>query len=174
VDINNDGFISFLEYLLLHYKVMILNEFYKRYEIPVVEDLSNDGIGIANVGFKLVDELLTMPAGMNPQIEAAIDEFMEKKKKREERIKELTEKAELGGVKAMAAKQELAILLAGDDTEMNRVELTLQAAKRKAAKNRGSVILADMAAKEAAAKAQEKAEAKARMAAKMAMFQGGK
>jgi hypothetical protein len=172
VDINNDGFISFLEYLLLHYKVMILEEFYKHYEIDCVEDLSNDGIGVSNVGFKLVDELLTMPAGLNPQIEAAIDEFMEKKKEREEKIKVLTEKAEKGGVKGLAAKQELTIILSGDDTEMNRVELTLQAAKRKAAKNRGSVLLADMAAKEAAEQAQKKAEAKARMDAKKAMFEG--
>eukprot|EP00615_Pteridomonas_danica_P017040 CAMPEP_0114383206 /NCGR_PEP_ID=MMETSP0102-20121206/4592_1 /TAXON_ID=38822 ORGANISM="Pteridomonas danica, Strain PT" /NCGR_SAMPLE_ID=MMETSP0102 /ASSEMBLY_ACC=CAM_ASM_000212 /LENGTH=406 /DNA_ID=CAMNT_0001539205 /DNA_START=21 /DNA_END=1241 /DNA_ORIENTATION=- len=172
VDINNDGFISFLEYLLLHFKVMILQEFYKHYEIDCVEDLTNDGIGIANVGYKLVDELLTMPAGMNPQIEAAIDEFMEKKKERENKIKELQEKADKGGVKGMAAKQELAIIMSGDDTEMNRVELTLQAAKRKAAKNRGSVILADMAAKEAAEKAKAKEEARARMAAKKAMFEG--
>ena len=42
---------------------------------------------------------------MPGKIEAAIDEFMEKKKQREARIKELSEKAEAGGVKGMAAKQ---------------------------------------------------------------------
>jgi hypothetical protein len=171
VDINNDGYISFLEYLLLHYKVMILTEFYKRYEIDVVENLDNDGIGVGNVGYKLVDELLCMPQGLNPQIEAAIDQFMEKKKEREDRITNLETTAVKGGVKGMAAKQELTILLSQDDTEMNRVELTLQAAKRKAAKNRGSMILADMAAKEAAEKAAEKAAAKARMDAKRAAFE---
>ena len=69
VDINNDGQISFIEYLLLHYKVMILTEFYKRYELSPVEDLSNDGIGVIDVGHKLVDELLTMPKGMDPALE---------------------------------------------------------------------------------------------------------
>ena len=173
VDINNDGWISFLEYLLLHYKVMILSEFYKRYEIAAVEDLTGDGIGVTGVGYKLVDELLTLPKGLNPQIEAAIEEFMEKKKQREDRIKMLSAKAELGGVKGLAAKQELTILESGDETEMNRVELTLQAAKRKAAKYRGSVVLADLAAKEAAEAARKKLENKARMDARRAMFQGG-
>jgi hypothetical protein len=78
------------------------------------------------VGFKLVDEVNNMPAGLNPAIEAAIEEFMEMKKQREERIRLLTEKAEKGGVKGLSAKQELAILESGDSTEMNRVELTLQ------------------------------------------------
>jgi hypothetical protein len=100
---------------------------------------------------------------------------MTTKKAREQKIKDLTAKAEAGGVKGMAAKQELTILEnAGDETELNRIELTLQAAKRKASKNRGDVVLADLAAKEAAAVALAKAEAKARMDAKRAMFEGGK
>jgi hypothetical protein len=127
VDINNDGWISFLEYLCLHYKVMILTEFYKRYQIDPVEDLTtNDGVGVVGVGHKLVDEVLTLPKGMNPEIEAAIEEFMEQKKLKEKRIAELKANAEAGGVKGMAAKQELVILESGDETETNRVELTLQ------------------------------------------------
>lgn len=171
VDIDSDGYITFIEYLLLHYKVMILTEFYKRYEIEPDEDLSQDGVGLANVGYKLVDELLHMPIGMNPQIEAAIEAFMERKKAREERIQLLTLKAEAGGVKGLSAKQELTILESGDDTELNRIELTLQAAKRKAAKQHGSAMLADLAAKEAKQQALEKEKKKARMNAKRAMFE---
>ncbi len=45
VDINMDDRISFLEYLLLHYKGMILREYYKRHKMTPEEDLSNDAIG---------------------------------------------------------------------------------------------------------------------------------
>jgi len=173
VDINRDGRISFLEYLMLHYKAMILTEFYKRYEIDGVEDLTNDGIGITGVGYKLVDELLSMPAGLSPQIEAALEEFTESQRAREARIKELQDKAEKGGVKGMAARQELVILESGDDTETRRIELTLQAAKRRAAKNQGSQFLSQLEAKEEQDALKAKAEAKARMDARRAMFQGG-
>ena len=40
VDINSDGRISFIEYLILHYKAMILGEYYKRHEKEPLEDLS--------------------------------------------------------------------------------------------------------------------------------------
>eukprot|EP00954_Amorphochlora_amoebiformis_P017703 1320820-Amorphochlora_amoeboformis.AAC.1 len=46
IDLNSDGRICFIEYLLLHYKAMILKAYYKRKEIPIVEDLSRDGIGV--------------------------------------------------------------------------------------------------------------------------------
>ena len=175
VDIDNDGFINFTEYLLLHYKPMILAEYYKRHETEPEEDLSNDCIGLVGVGNKLVEELLTLPKGLNPAIEAALEEFTENKKAREAKIKALEEKAAAGGVKGMAAKQELVILESGkDDTEMNRIEITLNAAKRKAAKHRGSVVLAQNRKAEEDAAEKLKAEKKAKMAAKMAMFGGGK
>jgi hypothetical protein len=112
---------------------------------------------VVGVGHKLVDELLAFPSGGNPEIEAAIEEFMQHKQELEEvrlgaeaagsarvhcvhhacscvcawvcaqRVRELEGKAAAGGVKGLAAAQELAILTAGkDDTELNRIELTLQ------------------------------------------------
>jgi len=178
VDINNDGNIAFIEYLLMHFKVMILNEYYKRYEefypSGPEEDLSNDGVGLTGIGHKLVDELLTLPKGMNPQLTAAIESFTEAKKAREAKIKALQAKADKGGVKGMAAKQELTIMESEDSTEINRVELTLQAAMRRADKRRGSQALNEQKAKaeaELRAKAEEK---KARLAAKRAMFEGKK
>jgi len=171
VDINNDGMISFAEYLLLHYKVMILTEFYKRYELEPEEDLSNDGIGVVNVGHKLVDELLTMPKGMSPQLEAAIESFTEEKKAREKKIAALQKKAEAGGVKGMAAKNELIILEQGDQTEINRLELTLMAAKRRANRRRGSQILEEQKKKAEEELKKKHAEQRARMAAKRAMFE---
>lgn len=139
------------------------------------------------MGYKLVDELLTLPRGLSPQLEAAMESFTEQNKVRRfyvlssvgfevgvrrrgfgfvhsalprllkyslccvsfcsctfpysfcclyaalchsqakaAKVKELTTKAEKGGVKGMAAQNELIILEKGDMTETNRLELTLQ------------------------------------------------
>ena len=60
---NNDR-ITLLEYLLLHYKPMILSEFYKRNGTPSSEQksTSNGAVGVTGVGFELLDELFTFPA----------------------------------------------------------------------------------------------------------------
>jgi hypothetical protein len=176
VDIDSDGRITFLEYLLLHYKPLILTAFAKRYGVPVAEDLSAGGVGVVGVGHKLVDELLTFPSGGNPEIEAAIEEFMQHKEQLEEHARDLEAKAAAGGVKGLAATQELAILSAGkDDTELNRIELTLQAALRKARKaapNSGEAELNTRLAAEAAAAASAAEEKRAAMEQRMAMFGG--
>ncbi len=109
VDINSDGRISFIEYLILHYKAMILGEYYKRHEKEPLEDLSLDGVGITEVGAKLLEELFSMPAGLSPQLEEALETFAAEKKARQKKVDALTAKAEAGGVKGMAARQELRI-----------------------------------------------------------------
>ena len=38
-------------------------------------DLSNDGVGITGVGDKLVEELFTIPKGMDPALEARLDDW---------------------------------------------------------------------------------------------------
>ncbi|KAK7230503.1 hypothetical protein SO694_0017707 [Aureococcus anophagefferens] len=130
VDMNSDGQISFIEYLILHYKAMILKDSSQRAEA-----------------------------------------FADEKKKREAKIKELTAKAEKGGVKGMAAKQELVILESGDKTEMNRIELTLNAAKRKANKQSGEDALKKEKEKQAAELKKAAEAKKAKMKARMAMFE---
>ena len=77
----------------------------------------------------------------------------------------------VAGLKGMAAKNELIILEKGDMTEMNRIELTLDAAKRRAEKRRGSEVLAQQkkAAEDELKKAHEAQRAK--MAARRAMFE---
>jgi len=45
IDLDNNDRIAFTEYLLLHFKVMILKEYYKRHQKSPEEDLSRDGIG---------------------------------------------------------------------------------------------------------------------------------
>ena len=44
---------------------MILGEYYKRHEKEPLEDLSLDGVGITEVGAKLLEELFSMPAGLS-------------------------------------------------------------------------------------------------------------
>ena len=89
IDLNNDGQICFVEMLLLLYKTMILGEYYKRLELEPEEDLSGDGVGLVGVGDKLVSELLALPKGLNPQLEAAIESFTEQKRARETKMSEL-------------------------------------------------------------------------------------
>jgi len=148
VDLDNNNRICFVEYLLLHYKGMILKEYYKRTGEPIKEDLSRNGIGVVGVGHKLLDELFTLPIGLDPELEKAIEEFTALKKARENKLKDLTEKAAIGGVKGLQAANEIKQLEAQDTTEMNKMEVTLNAAKKRAAKNSGEVALQQKKKKE--------------------------
>lgn len=174
VDLNKDGKISFTEYLLLHYKVMILKEFYKRHESTPVEDLSNDGIGLTGVGQKLLEELLTMPEQMSKELELAIESFAQTKRDREAKVKSFEEKVKLGGIKGMAAQNELEQLQKQDMTELNRIELTLSAAKRKCAKaGTGGDDLLKKQQEEMDAEAKAATEAnRANLKARMGAFEG--
>eukprot|EP01094_Clydonella_sp_ATCC50884_P030361 TRINITY_DN989_c0_g1_i1.p2 TRINITY_DN989_c0_g1~~TRINITY_DN989_c0_g1_i1.p2 ORF type:complete len:268 (+),score=105.16 TRINITY_DN989_c0_g1_i1:34-804(+) len=141
IDLDMNDRIAFLEYLCLHYKAMILQEYYKRHQQEPEEDLSNDGIGITGVGPKIMEELFTMPAGLSPELEAAIEEFYAQKRARQAQMDSLRAKADAGGVKGMTAKNELAQMEGADTTEMNRMELTLEAAKKRAMKTSGEEAL---------------------------------
>jgi hypothetical protein len=66
VDLNADNRISFIEYLLLHFKSMILREYYERTKESEEEDLSDGAIGLLGVGMKLLDQLFTQPVGLDP------------------------------------------------------------------------------------------------------------
>ena len=57
VDVNGDGRCSFIEFLLLNYKVLILGDYFKRKGMEPDVDLSSDGIGLTGVGDRLVEEL---------------------------------------------------------------------------------------------------------------------
>jgi hypothetical protein len=156
--------------MLLHFKVMILQEYYKRTGETCREDLSKGGIGITGVGYKLLEELYTFPIGLDPELERAIEEFTAKKKAREAKVRELTEKAAQGGVKGLAAKNEIDQMEAQDTTEMNRLEITLNAAKKRSAKSSSEVALQQKKKAEEAEKKKKDEEQKARLKAKAAMF----
>jgi len=171
IDLDNNKAISFIEYLCLHYKVMILIEFYKRTETKPVEDLTNDGVGVVGVGEKILDELFYPKVGLPPELIEAIEAFTAKKKELEARRKDLESKAAQGGVKGNAAANELAQLDASDKTAMNRQEVTLDAARRKAMKTSSDVALDKKKKEEEAARKKAEEDARARMAERKKAFE---
>ena len=100
---------------MLHYKFMILTEYYKRLQKTPEEDLGTDAVGVVGVGEKLLDELFTLPIGLDPALEKvffffgetiiiyfwntyliflqAIEDFTATKREREKKMKTLEEKA---------------------------------------------------------------------------------
>merc|ERR1712063_49200 len=170
IDIDNNDRITFIEYLLLHYKAMIITEYYKRTGESNPYDLSQDGIGVTGVGQILLDELFTLPLGLEPALAKAIEEYTSTKKARETQMKTLSEKAAAGGVRGMAAKNELEQLEAQDSTDMNRLELTLNAAKKRAAKKSGEEAVRDRKAQEEAAAKAKAEESRAKLKARAALW----
>ena len=73
---------------------MILEEYYKRTGEKCNVDLSRGG-----VGRELLDELFTMPSGLPPELERALEELTAAKKKRAAFLDDLKQKASAGGVK---------------------------------------------------------------------------
>ena len=49
IDLDKNGRIGFTEYLLLHYKIMVLTEYFKRHEMSPTVSLEDDGIGLKGV-----------------------------------------------------------------------------------------------------------------------------
>ncbi len=173
IDIDANGRISFIEYLLLHYKVMILQAYYKRHKKPVAEDLSRGGAGVVGVGSKLVEELFHIPLNLDPAIVEALEQLTKKKKAREKKISKLTKKVAKGGVAGKAAQAELDQLMSQDGTEINRIEVTLKAARKKnlkTAKTASRALAAEKTIVEKAKKAERKKKRDA-FAARAAMFQ---
>jgi hypothetical protein len=140
IDLDNNKRIAFLEYLLLHFKFMILHEYFKRLEKQPTMKLTteNDVVGLTGVGLQLLDELFTLPTQLPPELVEALEKFTATIRTRENRTKELREKAAQGGVKGMAAQNEMIQMEKEDTTDLNRLELTLNAAKKKAQKTPSS------------------------------------
>lgn len=90
---------------------MVLRAYYKRHEKPVEEDLSKDGVGVVGVGQKLLEELFTLPLGLDPKLIKAIEEFTAKKRAREKKMSSLEKKAAKGGVLGKAARNEIEQML---------------------------------------------------------------
>lgn len=171
VDLDKNDKICFIEYLLLHYKIMILKAYFARHKIEPTVSLENEGVGLTGVGAFLLEELFTVPIGCDPAVTKAIEEFMAKQRERNALINELEKKIAQGGVKGLTAKNELFQLESQDKTEMNRVELTLQAAKRRSSKNSGEVALQKAKEQEEFERQQKLQESRNKLAARAAAFE---
>jgi len=173
IDLDNNNRIAFIEYLLIHFKVMVLTEFYKRHEVPPVEDLTDDGVGVVGVGDKLLEELFEPKSGLPAELVAAIEEFTAKKREKEKKLKDLEAKAAAGGVKGAAATNELSQLHASDKTELNRLEITLNAAKRKASKGSSDAALEAKKKKEEDERKKAEEEARQKMVERKKLWEQG-
>jgi hypothetical protein len=134
VDMNGDGRTSFIEYLLLHFKINILEEYFKRKGTAPDVDMGNDGVGLTGVGDRLIEELFAPPAGLDPELEKLMAEFSLMHASREKEIHDLEAVVADGGVKGMAAKNKLDSLKKEDQTSMHAVEAKIAAAIKKAIK----------------------------------------
>jgi hypothetical protein len=173
IDLNQDGRISLTEYFLLHYKGMILSEYFKRHNIAPTVSLENNAIGVTSVGDFLVEELFTFPIGLDPALQKAIDEFLASKKQKEEKIKNLQQKAALGGVKGLTAQAELLQIGAQDQTGENRVEITLKAAQRRSSGVSAEQTLKQKQELEEKSQLEKRRASRAALAAKAAQFEKG-
>eukprot|EP01091_Cochliopodium_minus_P006728 TRINITY_DN16724_c1_g1_i1.p1 TRINITY_DN16724_c1_g1~~TRINITY_DN16724_c1_g1_i1.p1 ORF type:complete len:268 (+),score=100.44 TRINITY_DN16724_c1_g1_i1:52-855(+) len=172
IDLDQNKRIAFIEYMLLHFKVMILKEYYKRLDKtpPMKLDNETSAVGLVGVGDQLLDELFTLPIGLPPELVEAIEKFTETVRTKENRLKDLREKSKQGGVKGMTAQNEIVQMEKEDKTDLNRLELTLNAAKKKAAKNTGEQALNEKKKQEEEEKKQKELESKNRLKEKAKLW----
>lgn len=76
-----------------------------------------------------------------------------------------------GGVKGLAAQNELEQMSREDLTDFNRIEITLNAAKRRAGKNSGEVALQHKKRQEEELRKAEMRQSRERLAARAAAFE---
>jgi len=169
VDVDNNGRTSFIEYLLLHYKIMILESYYRRKGVDPEVELKDDGVGLVGVGDQLILELYSPALGMDPELEKMMRDFAVHKKTRETKIAELEAIIAQGGVKAMATKAELEKVTAENGSELNHLEAKIKASTKKA-ELAAEKMLADKQAAAAAADADAKGGSRGKLAEKSAAF----
>lgn len=169
VDVNQDGRTSFIEYLILHFKIMILEEFFARKgEAPDV-DLTNNGVGLTGVGERLIEELFAPPQGVDPELEKMMKDFAANRAAKQKEIADLEAVVAAGGVKGMSAKSTLDNLLKEDTSALNAIEARIAAAIKKTEKKTNEEV--ERREKEAADKvAEEQARHKGGLADKTAAF----
>jgi hypothetical protein len=134
VDVDANGMLSCAEFLLINYKITVLKEHFARLGEPVPSgvDVAGDGIGVLGYGSVLVEELFSVPQGVDADLEKAMHDYQVEHEKNEAKIKSLQEKVAKGGVAGLAAKNELEQLKQVDQTGLHAVEARIQAAIKKA------------------------------------------
>jgi len=169
VDVAKSGKCSLIEFLLLHYKVMILQSYFRRIGVEPDVDLSTDGVGLVGVGERLVMELYSPPLGLDPVLEKLMKDFAISHAEKEKKIKDLEAVIAAGGVKAMSAKTEFEKLTSTNDSEWHHIEAKINAATKKAAAA-AEKLLAEKEAARVAADDDKKAASKGGLASKTGAF----
>jgi len=169
VDVDSSGRTTFIEYLLLHYKIMILESYYRRKGIEPEVELKDDGVGLVGVGDQLILELYSPPLGLDPELEKMMKDFAIHKKTREAKIAELEAIIAQGGVKAMATKAELEKITAENSSDLNHLEAKIKASTKKA-EVAAEKMLAEKQAAAAATAAAGGATSRGNLAEKSAAF----
>lgn len=169
VDVNGDGRTSFIEYLVLHFKIMILEEFFARKSEAPDVDMDNNGVGLTGVGERLIEELFAPPQGVDLELEKMMKEFAITRAARAKEIAGLEEIVAAGGVKGMSAKTTLDSLKKEDTSALNAIEARIAAAIKKTEKKTHEEV--ERREAESAAKiADEIAKHKGGLASKTAAF----
>lgn len=154
VDVNQDGRTSFIEYLVLHFKLMILEEFFARKEVEPDVDMTQGGVGLTGVGERLIEELFAPPQGVDPELEKMMRDFALSQQTRAAEIAALEEVVAAGGVKGMGANTKLEALKKEDGSALNLIEARIASAIKKAEKKTSE----EVARREAEAAAAVEAE----------------
>jgi len=169
VDIDGTGRITFIAYILIHYKIMILTSYYNRNGVEPEVELKGDGVGLVGVGDQLILELYSPPLGMDPELEKMMRDFAVHKKTREAKIAELEAIIAQGGVKAMATKAELDKLTSENTSDLNHLEAKIKASTKKA-EVASEKMIAEKEAARAAASADAAGGSRGKLAEKSAAF----
>lgn len=169
VDLDNNKRISFIEYLLLHYKVMILTEYYKRMEIPCPHDLSKGGIGVSGVGFELLDELFYIPSSLPGALAQALEELTEQKKARAAIMKKLQSESGMGVKGGLAAAKLAQMVAEPTPIDQLKTEARINSALRKGPKSAGAQ-LEEQKKKEKAAEAAKRRASRNKLAEKAKLW----
>lgn len=173
IDIDSNGRICFIEYLLLQYKGMILNDYYARTGVAHKHDLSKGGRGVSGVGYELLDELFNIPSSLPPELVRALEELTAQKKAREAEMAQLAATAKAGGVKGGVAAQQLAAMqVEGLSEDMKRTEAKINSALRKCGKNSADKELQKKKEAEDKAAKEKAAQSKAALKSKAALWEG--
>ena len=182
IDLDNNGEIAFIEYLLLHYKVMVLRDYFagKSKPIPKEIDLSRDGIGVTGVGSIILEALFTFGKETDPKIEAAIEQVLKAKQERDFQIaglKQVVKDPANSQVQRMKAHHEMLRIEKADTSEADKALITLMAGRRRVArqarnsKEKNEKVLKQQKQKEEAQKLAKKQASKDKLAGLMNRFQ---
>lgn len=131
VDVNQDGRTSFIEYLVLHFKIFILEEYFQRKQMQPDVDMAHNGVGLTKVGDKLIEELFAnFPHGIDLDLDKSVRDLVLKKASLKKQMEELNETIlHTTAIKAKVAQQALDKLIKEDDTHVVEVRIANAIAK---------------------------------------------